>query len=65
MANVSEYSIVTYERQPGLWRAAIRLRKRAAGSYVQGRDVETFVTPDDYRSEPDAAAAAEKLIRKL
>jgi hypothetical protein len=65
MAHISEYSIVTYERQPGQWRAAIRPKKRAAGIYILGKSIDTFVTPDDYASESDATVAAEQLIRKL
>ena len=64
MADISEFSIVTYERKPGYWRAAIT-RKARAGSVVQGDKVRSVVTPDDYASEPDAQFAAEKIIRKL
>ena len=65
MAHISEYWIVSYQRQPGHWRAAIRPKKRAAGIYILGKSVDTFVTPDDYASEPDATVAAEQLIGKL
>jgi len=64
MADISEFSIVTYERKPGYWRAAIT-RKALAGSVVQGDKVRSVVTPDDYASEPDAQFAAEKMIWKL
>jgi hypothetical protein len=64
MANISEFSIVTYERKPEHWRAAIT-RKARAGSVVQGDKVRSVLTPDDYASEPDAQFAAEKMIRKL
>ena len=37
MADISEYSIVTYERKPGHWRAAITRKARAAGA-VLGQD---------------------------
>jgi len=30
---------------------------------LEGRTTDTFVTPDDYASEPDATVAAEQLIR--
>ena len=36
MADVSEFSIVTYERKPGRWRAAIT-RKDSAGPGRRGR----------------------------
>jgi hypothetical protein len=64
MAHISEFSIVTYERKPGCWRAAIT-RKGSAGMVVRGDKVRSVVTPDDYASESDAQLAAEKLIRKL
>ena len=64
MANSSEFSIVTYERKPGHWRAAIT-RKAHAGSFVQRDKVHSVVTPDDYASESEAQLAAERLIRKL
>jgi hypothetical protein len=64
MAHISEYSIVTYERQPGHWRAAF-VRKALTGSFVRGDTVYSSVTPDDYASESDAKFAAEKIIRKL
>jgi len=64
MANISEFSIVTYERKPGYWRAAIT-RKEGAGSVVQGGKVRSVVTPNDYASESEAELAAQTLIRKL
>ena len=64
MADISEFSIVTYERKPGCWRAAIT-RKRSAGMVVAGDKVRSIVTPDDHASESDAQLAAQKLIRKL
>ena len=64
MADISQYSIVTYERRPGHWRAAITPIRRS-GTAVQGRTITSIVTPDDWASEPDAQFAAEKIIRKL
>ena len=64
MADISEFSIVTYERKPGHWRAAIT-RRAAAGSAVRGDTVLSVVTPDDYASESEAELAAQKLIRRL
>ena len=49
MAQMSEYSIVTYEREPGHWRAAVCpkiLERRGA----PGRTVQSTVTPDDSAS---------------
>jgi hypothetical protein len=64
MADISEFSIVTYERKPGCWRTAIT-RKSSAGVVVGGDKVCSVVTPDDYASESDAQFAAQKLVRKL
>jgi hypothetical protein len=64
MADISEYSIITYERRPGRWRAAIRLIRQSSSS-SQGRRTISLVTPDDYASELEAKLAAEKLIKRL
>ena len=64
MADIFKFSIVTYERKPGCWRAAIT-RKSSAGMVVGGDKVRSVVTPDDYASESDAQIAAQKLVRKL
>ena len=64
MAHISEYSIVTYERKPECWRAAIT-RKVPAGTAVRGDKVLSVVTPVDYESESEAKLAAEKLIKAL
>jgi hypothetical protein len=64
MADISAFSIVTYERKSGCWRAAIT-RKGIAGPVVGGDKVRSVVTPDDYATEADALVAAQKVIRKL
>jgi hypothetical protein len=64
MAELSQFSIVTYERRPGHWRAAITPIRRSA-AVITGRTISSIVTPDDFASEPDAKFAAEKIIRKL
>jgi hypothetical protein len=64
MADISQYSIVTYERRPGHWRAAINPYAHS-GLFIRGKPTTSFVTPDDFASEPDAQFAAEKMIRKL
>jgi hypothetical protein len=64
MAELSLFSIVTYERAPGHWRAAITPIRRS-GTSIQGKTISSIVTPDDFASEPDAKLAAEKIIRKL
>ena len=63
IAHISEYSIVTYERKPRHWRAAIFPKARIGR--VGGETVLSVVTPDDFPSEAEAQFAAEKLIRKL
>jgi ethanolamine utilization protein EutP (predicted NTPase) len=62
MANVSEFSIVTYLRKPGYWRAAIFPKARTV---IRRDTVLSVVTPDDFASEAEAQLVAEKLIRKL
>jgi hypothetical protein len=64
MADISQYSIVTYERRPGYWRAAITPIRRPS-TFIQGKTISSIVTPDDFGSEPDARFAADKIIRKL
>ena len=64
MADISQYSIVTYERRPGHWRAAITPIRRS-GTLIRGKTISSIVTPDDSASESDAKFAAEKIIRKL
>jgi len=64
VAEISQFSIVTYERRPGHWRAAIT-PYRQSGSFIRGKTTSSFVTPDDSASEEDAKSAAEKIIRKL
>ena len=49
MADISQNSIVTYERKPGHWPAAI-FPKAQIGS-VGGETVLCVVTPDDSASE--------------
>ena len=64
MAEISEFSIVTYERRPGYWRAAIT-PVRPSTRLIPGKTTTSFVTPDDFDCESDAKAAAEKIILKL
>ena len=64
IAHISEYSIVTYERKPGHWRAAIS-PKVLVKSGASGLTVHSVIAPDDSASESAAKLAAELLIRKL
>jgi hypothetical protein len=63
MAQISDYSIVAYERKPGYWRASIARKIRSRP--VRGDQVLSTVTPDDYSTEAEARLAAEKLVKKL
>jgi hypothetical protein len=64
MADISKFSIVTYERKPGQWRAAIT-PIRGSGPLPQTGTVQSIVTPDDFASEVDAQSTAEKIIKAL
>jgi hypothetical protein len=64
MADISRFSIITYERKPGHWRAAI-IPKTRSGIVDAGDTVRSVVTPDDCASESGAELAAQKLIRRL
>jgi hypothetical protein len=64
LAEISQFSIVTYQRRPGYWRAAITPYRRS-GDFILGKMTSSFVTPDDFPSEQDAKVAAEKIIRTL
>ena len=63
MAHISEFSIITFQRKPGHWRAAISPRVLRSGA--PGETVHNFVTPYDSASEAEAQFAAEQLIRKM
>ena len=63
MAQISDFSIVTYERKPGHWRAAFT--RKVASETVRGDRLRSTVTPIDYASETEAELAAEKMIKKL
>jgi hypothetical protein len=64
MADISKFSIVTYERKPGHWRAAITPIRRA-GPLPHTGTVLSIVTPVDFVSEVDAQSSAEKIIKAL
>jgi hypothetical protein len=63
MADISDFSIVTFLRKPGHWRAAIfpKARIKSAG----GETVLSVVTRDDFASEAEAQLAAERLVRRF
>jgi hypothetical protein len=64
MAEPSKFTIVTYERKPGHWRAAVTPVRRP-GVPSSGNEPASIVTPDDFTSESEAKLAAEKMVRKL
>ena len=64
MANKSLFSIVTYERRPGHWRAAIT-PFAPPGPFIRGKTTTSVVTGEDSESESDAMLAAEQLIKRL
>jgi hypothetical protein len=64
MANLSQYTIVTYERTPGHWRAAITPYQQPR-AFIQGKMASSIVTPDDFDSESGAQLAAEKMIKLI
>jgi hypothetical protein len=64
MALIAAYTIVTYERKPNYWRAAIIPNGRI-GIADRADQVRSIITPDDSATEADAKFAAEQLIRRL
>jgi hypothetical protein len=63
MAQISEYSIVTYQRKPGHRCAAITPKARSEN--IVPAEVRSVVTPDDHESESEGELAAEKVIKIL
>jgi hypothetical protein len=64
MADITHFTIITYERRPGQWRAAVT-PIRPSGIVIRGSTVMSLVTPDDFETEPEAEFAAQRLISKL
>ena len=60
MAKQSDYTITTFERKPGLWRASVM----AVGS-VGDRKMRSVITEEDSVSEKDAEFAAMKMIQTM
>jgi hypothetical protein len=63
-AQISDYTIVTYERKPDHWRAAI-IMKGCIGIADRGNQVRSIIAPNDSATEGDANFAADQLIRRL
>jgi hypothetical protein len=64
MAKPSDYRIVTFQRQPGLWRANMTPIVLPA-AITRGAAIRGFVTAEDSKSEEDAVIAANRAIREL
>ncbi|WKA29296.1 hypothetical protein [Bradyrhizobium roseum] len=64
MAKTSDYRIVTFQRQPGLWRANMTPIVQPA-TITRGDAIRGFVTAEDSKSEEDAVIAAHRAIREL
>ncbi len=62
MADLSQFSILTFQRRPGLWRASIS--PKVTGPAIKGTMLG-FVTEDDCDSEEAAETAAKRAIKKL
>ena len=63
MADASLFSILTFQRRPGLWRASIS--PKDPSSAARGKTMLGFVTEDDSDSEQAAEQAAKLAIKKL
>ena len=64
MAKPSDYRIITFQRQPGLWRANMTPIVQAS-TITRGAAIRGFVTAEDSKSEEDAVIAANRAIREL
>jgi hypothetical protein len=64
MAKVSDYRIITFQRQPGLWRANMTPIVQPP-MITRGAAIRGFVTAEDSKSEDDALIAANRAIREL
>jgi hypothetical protein len=64
MAKASDYRIITFQRQPGLWRANMTPIVQPA-KITRGEAIRGFVTAEDSKSEEDAVIAANRAIREL
>jgi hypothetical protein len=64
MADLSQFSILTFQRRPGQWRASIS-PKVSASNTIKGKTMLGFVTEDDCDTEEAAETAAKRAIKKL
>jgi hypothetical protein len=61
MADPAGFEIVTYQRQPGVWRASVT----PSGRSNSGKVMRSIVTPDDCASEEDARKSALRAIKNI
>jgi hypothetical protein len=64
MAKPSDYRIITFQRQPGLWRANMTPIVLPT-AITKGAAIRGFVTAEDSKSEEDAVIAANRAIKEL
>jgi hypothetical protein len=64
MADISRFSVVTFQRRPGYWRASVT-PKVHGGTIIRGRTLLGFITEYDCASEQEAESAAHQAIKKL
>jgi hypothetical protein len=64
MAKPSDYRIVAFQRQPGLWRANMTPIVQPS-TITRGAAIRGFVTAEDSKSEADAVIAANRAINEL
>jgi hypothetical protein len=63
IAKASDSRIITFQRQPGLWRANISPIVQPA-TISRGAALRKFVTPEDSKTEEYAVIAANRAIRE-
>ena len=61
MADPAKFEGVTYQRQPGLWRASFTSK----GLTTSGLIIRSVVIPDDCASEEEARKAAMLAIKNI
>lgn len=61
MADPAGFEIVTYQRQPGLWRASVT----PSGRSNSGKTMRSIITPDDCVTEEDAWKSAMRAIKNF
>jgi hypothetical protein len=61
MADPAGFEIVTYQRQPGVWRASVT----PTGRSNSGKIIRSIVTPDDCVTEEEARKSAMRAIKNI